>query len=259
MKNILDVILESKRRKVELLKKNKPAIEALLKTAPAIVPFKQAIHRPGKLSLIAEIKQASPSRGILRPVFDHRAIARAYKTCGVNAVSVVTEEEFFLGKLSYITDVKNETGLPVLRKDFIVDEIEIVEARAAGADAVLLIARILDEHRMAALYAYAHGCGMDVVLEVHNEKELRKALALGADIIGINNRNLSTLVVEPERLQKLLPFIPPEIVRVSESGAASRKDMLLRKGMGCDAVLVGEVFMKAADIETTVQELHIDA
>jgi len=259
MHNILNLILESTRKKVEILRRNRDAFLALIKKSSAPKSFKDAIKRPGKLSLIGEIKQASPSRGVMIKEFSHTKIARIYKDCRMNAISVLTEEEFFLGKINYIEDIKREVDLPVLRKDFIIDEAQILESRAAGADAVLLIVRILDDERLSRLYGLSKDLGMDVLVEAHTEKELRKVLKLGADIIGINNRNLSTLKVDLSRTQKLIPFIPADIVKVAESGASSFKDMLWFKGLGVDAVLIGETFMRADNIADKVKELHIDA
>lgn len=259
MHKVLSLILETKKKRVEILKKNHEGINSLLKKAPPIVSFKDAINRKGKLSLIAEIKQASPSCGILRKDFSVMEIAKVYEELKVNAVSVLTEEEFFLGKVNYIEDIKKEISLPVLRKDFIIDEIEILESRAVGADAILLIMRILTEEQFSRLYNLSKEMGMDVMVEVHSEKELRKVLKHGVDIIGINNRNLSTFEVDLAVTQKLIPFIPEDIIKVSESGIRNFKDVLLLKGLTVDAVLIGEEIMKAQDIREKIKELHIDA
>jgi indole-3-glycerol phosphate synthase len=146
-----------------------------------------------------------------------------------------------------------------LRKDFIIDEVQILESRAIGADAVLLIARILDEEKLKRLYSLCKKLGMDVLVEVHTEKELRRVVKLHPDIIGINNRNLDTLELNIAKTEKLAPFIPSETVKVSESGIKSTKDVLLLKGLGVDAILVGEALMKADNLAETIKELHIDA
>jgi indole-3-glycerol phosphate synthase len=257
-KNILSLILESRRKKVQMLKGGRLGLEAMIKKAPAPLDFKKALRRPGKISLIGEIKQASPSGGILRQDFDPARIAGIYERAQVAAISVLTEEEFFLGKLHYIEKVKQQVKLPVLRKDFIIDEIQILESRAAGADAVLLILRILDELKFRKLYAKARDLGMDVLVEAHSEKELRLALKCKAEIVGINNRNLSTLKVDIDRTSRLVPFMPDDVVKVSESGVTSVKDMLVLKGLGVDAALVGASIMKAPDMEAKVRELNID-
>ena len=158
-----------------------------------------------------------------------------------------------------IEDIKKKVNLPILRKDFILDESQILESRAVGADAILLIAGILKEEKLKSLYDFAKELGMDVLVEANTERELKKALKIGVDIVGINNRNLHTLQVKLERSKKLVPFIPEDVVKVSESGMNSLKDILLLKGIGVDAALVGEALMKADNIEEKLKELNIDA
>ena len=259
MHKVLSLILESKKKRIAVLRKNREAFLSLVKKTPGPLSFKKAIKREGKISLIAEIKQASPSSGVLRQEFSPVDIAKKYEKLRVNALSVLTEEEFFLGKINYIEDIKKSVNLPVLRKDFIIDEVQVLESRAVGADAILLIMRILDEAKLKRLYSLAKDLGMDVLVEVHTEKELRKVINYGVDIIGINNRNLDTFKVDILRTKKLIPFVPEGAVRVSESGISTFKDMLLLKGLGVDAVLVGEAIMKADNIDEKVKELHIDA
>jgi len=258
MHKILSQIIETKKRRIEVLNKNKDAFLSLIKKAPTPLSFKDAIKRSGKMSFIAEIKQASPSAGILCKNFSPLEIAKTYKENNVHAISVLTEEDFFLGKVNYIEEIKKQVNIPILRKDFILEECQIYESRAVGADAVLLIMGILDEERLGRLYALTKELGMEALVEVHTEKELKKVLTLGVDIIGINNRNLHTFVVNLKRCEKLLPFIPEGVVRVSESGIDSLKDVLLLKGMGIDAVLVGSSLMKADNIEDKIKELNID-
>jgi indole-3-glycerol phosphate synthase len=259
MHKILSLILEAKKKRNQVLRKNSQAFPALIKKTPAPLSFKKAIKNEGKITLIAEIKQASPSAGILRQDFAPVEIAEIYKKNKIQAISVVTEEDFFLGKTNYIEAIKKEISLPILRKDFILDEVQILESRAVGADAVLLIMGILDEAKLAALYKAARDLGMDALVEVHTEKELKKALNIGVDMIGINNRNLHTFRVDLKRSQQLLPFIPPDVVKVTESGINSFKDVLLMKGLGVDAVLVGETLMRAESIEGKIKELNVDA
>lgn len=258
MHKVLSLILEAKKKRVEVLKKNREGFLSLIKKAPQPVSFKKAIKKEGKISLIAEIKQASPSAGILRKDFSVLDLAKLYKQAKVSAVSVVTEEDFFLGKINYIADIKKKVNLPVLRKDFILDEIQVLESRAVGADCILLIVSILTEEKLKSLYKACKDLGMDVLVEVNTEGELKKALKLGADIIGVNNRNLHTLQVKLERSKKLMPFVPEDVIKVSESGINSLKDVLLLKGLGVDAVLVGSALMKADDIEEKLKELNID-
>lgn len=259
MHKILSLILDAKKERVKILKKNRQAFLSLIKKTPPPISFKNAIKREGKISLIAEVKQASPSAGVLRKEFSHLDLAKTFKKLKVSAISVVTEEDFFLGKINYIEDIKKLVNLPVLRKDFILDEAQILESRAVGADAVLLIMGILDEEKIKNLYRTAKDLGMDVLVEVHTEKELKKVLKMGVDIIGINSRNLHTFQVNLKRTKELLPFIPEGIVKVSESGIGTLKDVLLLKGLGANAVLIGEAFMKANNLEEKIKELNIDA
>lgn len=257
--NILSLILENKKKRIEVLRKNKEAILSLIKKASPPLSFKDAIKRKGKISFIGEIKQASPSCGVLKQDFSAVEIAKTFQRLNVNALSVLTEEDFFLGKINYIEEIKKEVKLPLLRKDFIIEETQILEARAVGADAILLIVRILDDNRLDSLYNVARKLGMDVLVEVHTEKELRRALKHDIEIVGINNRNLNTLKVDIAQTQKLIPFIPTDVIKVSESGIKSLKDMLWLKGLGVDAVLIGETLMKSDSLEQTIKDLHIDA
>lgn len=256
--NILSLILEAKKKKIEMLKKNKEGIISLLKKAPRVRPLKEAINRENKISIIAEIKQASPSAGIIRKDFSPLVLAKKLERAGTQALSVLTEEEFFLGRGSYIEEIRKGVGIPILRKDFIIDEVQVLESRALGADAILLLMRILDENRLEKLYRTAKDLGMEVLVEIHTEKELRKALKFSVEIIGINNRNLNTLKVDTNRAKKLVPFIPKEVVTVSESGVTSLKDILVLKGLGVNAVLIGEAIMREADVEKKLRELNID-
>ncbi len=259
MHKVLSRILEAKKERIKVLRKNRQAFISLIKKAPAPISFKNAIKRDGKISLIAEIKQASPSAGTLRKNFSHLELALTFKKLKVSAISVVTEEDFFLGKINYIEDIKKRVNLPILRKDFILEQVQILESRAVGADAILLIMGILGEEKLKDLSDFAKDLGMDVLAEVHTEKELKKVIKMGVDIIGVNSRNLQTFEVNLERIKKLLPFIPEDVVKVSESGIQSLKDVLLLKGLGADAVLIGETLMRANNIEAKLKELNIDA
>ncbi len=258
MNNILRIILENKKKMAGVLKKNRDALLSLAKKAPRLRSFKDAIRREGKLSLIAELKKASPSSGVLREDFSLSELARRMSEAGANALSVLTEEDFFLGKINYIEEVKKVVDIPVLRKDFIIDESQILESRAAGADAILLIARILDNKKLGLFYEQAKELGMDVIVEIHTEKELKRVLSLSCDIIGINNRNLDTLRTDLSTTEKLLPFIPADTVVVSESGIKEFKDVLWLKGLGVNAILVGEAIMRSPLVEEKIKELHID-
>ena len=256
--NILSLILEAKKKKIEVLKKNKEGIVSLLKKAPKVRSLKKAIHRENKISIIAELKQASPSAGVIRKEFFPEQLSKKLVESGARALSVVTEEEFFLGKVSYIEEVRKEVSAPILRKDFIIDEVQVLESRALGADAILLIMRILDEAQLEHLLEVARGLGMEVLVEVHTEKDLKKVLKFPVEIIGINNRNLNTLKVDIRKVQRLIPFVPKHMITVCESGITSLKDILLLKGLGVNAVLIGEAIMKEADVAKKMQELNID-
>ncbi|MDD5195081.1 MAG: indole-3-glycerol phosphate synthase TrpC [Candidatus Omnitrophica bacterium] len=259
MHNVLSLIIEAAKKKAVVLKKNREALLSLVKNTREPLAFNKAIKRQGKISIIGEIKQASPANGVLRKDFSAVKIAKIFENLKINALSVLTEEEFFLGKINYIEEIKKEVNLPILRKDFIVDEIQIIESRAAGADAVLLIAGILSEEKLKRLYFSSKEYGMDALVEVHNEKELARALKLGANTIGINNRNLNTLVVDLAVTKKLIPFLPDDVIKISESGINSLKDVLWLKGLGVDAMLIGTTFMKAQNLEEKIKELHIDS
>ena len=215
----------------------------------------KALRQSKDLSIIAEIKQASPSSGLLRQEFNHLKILKAYEQGGVAAISIVTEEEFFLGKLKYLKEVKENTGLPVLRKDFIIDEIQVHQSRALGADAVLLIARILGRKKLIRMLSICREMGMDALTEVHGEEDLDMALTCGADIVGINNRDLSTFEVDLATTKRLIKQIPRGHVVVSESGIKSGSDVVELGKLGVHAVLVGTTLMKSGDMGAKAREL----
>lgn len=222
--------------------------------APSVRDFPGALRTPG-ISLIAELKRASPSAGPIAPDVDRLAAARAYAAAGAAAISVLTEPLHFLGTLEDLTTVRAEVSVPVLRKDFIVTPLQIWEARAAGADAVLLIVAALSDAELAALHAEAGQAGLAVLTEVHTEEEVPRAVDAGATIIGINTRDLATLRVDPTAVATIRPAIPTGITVVGESGITSRADVVAMEAAGCDAVLVGETLMRAPDAEAKVREL----
>jgi indole-3-glycerol phosphate synthase len=258
MHKTLAAIIEAKKKRIVVLQKNHAAIMVLAKKAPSPRNFKDASRRKGKISLIAEVKQASPSEGPLRGDFDPVALARIYLDGNASAISVITEEDFFMGKLSYLQDIRKEVALPLLRKDFIIDELQIYESRAAGADAILLIAALLAPDQFKRLYELTHKLGMQALVEVYNEKDLHKALELGVGLIAINNRDPHTFKVDFEVTRRLLPFIPGNVARVSKGGISCLKDILLLKGLEADAALVGTALMRAQDVAGKLQELNID-
>ncbi|HHT9116747.1 MAG: indole-3-glycerol phosphate synthase TrpC [Planctomycetes bacterium] len=217
--------------------------------------FDVALKSNTNIRIIAEIKKASPSLGIIREDFNPVEIARIYETGGAAAISVLTDEKFFQGSLSYLTDVKKSVNLPILRKDFIIDTYQIYEARSAGADAILLIAALLSKDEIQRYLELARELDMDCLVEVHSETELKKVLQTNAHIIGINNRDLATFKTDLETTVRLRPIIPAEKIVVSESGIKSRADVEKLMKEGVDAILVGETLMKSDDISAKLSEL----
>jgi indole-3-glycerol phosphate synthase len=217
--------------------------------------FAKSVSRPGHINLIAEIKKSSPSKGVIRQDFHPLAIAAEYEAAGASAISVLTDESFFGGKLEYLVNVKSGAGVPILRKDFIIDEYQVYESAAAGADAILLIARILTQEEMAGYISMARTYGMDALVETHNEEELEKALKSGADIIGINNRDLSSFAVDLSTTERLVRLVPAGKITVAESGIENNEQVLFLKSLGVNAILVGETLMRAKDIIRKTREL----
>lgn len=254
---ILSRIIEEKRRVVEEAKRAKPQEELVrgVKNICVKSSFKKNISRPHHINLIAEIKKTSPSKGILRGDFNPSKIAITYQANGACAISVLTDERFFEGRLEYIKKIKENISLPVLRKDFFIDEYQIYESVAAGADAILLIAELLSANEMIKFYGIAASLGLDVLIEVHSEEDVEKALSTDASIIGINNRDLHTFKVDFSVTQKLIRHIPQNKIKVSESGIKSYEDVMFLKSLGVNAVLIGEAFMEADDIASKIREI----
>ncbi len=209
----------------------------------------------GQPAVIAEVKKASPSKGVLREHFVPAEIAASYAAGGAACLSVLTDEPFFQGHAAYLQQARAACALPVLRKDFMVDEYQVVEARALGADCILLIAACLDDARMAALEALAMSLGMAVLVEVHDGEELDRALRLQTPLVGINNRNLKTFEVTLDTTLSLLPQVPADRLLVTESGILSRADVLRMRDAGVHGYLVGEAFMRQADPGAALAEL----
>ena len=216
--------------------------------------FLESLSRPGR-HVIAEVKQASPSQGVIRPDFDPVGIASRYEANGATALSVVTEERFFNGSLRYLTDIAAAVSLPLLRKDFVLVPYHLVEARSFGADAVLLIAAILDEDELKTLHAEARSLSLDVLVEVHSERELETALGIGASMIGINNRNLHTFQVDLGVAEALLPRIPEHVLAVCESGIKDVEHVERLEASGGRVFLVGETLMRSRDPGAKLAEL----
>jgi len=217
--------------------------------------FKNSLKNPGKLSLIAEIKKASPSRGVIVKDFKPLEIARIYKDCSADALSVLTEEKYFLGNLSFLNLVRHSVNLPVLRKDFIIDEYQIYESYISGADAILLIAELLSREKLIQFLNLAKKLNLDCLVEVSDEKEMLKVLDSPVEIIGINNRNLHNFTTDLNVTKSLMPLLPKDIISVSESGIKTRDNILFLKDLGVDAVLIGETFLESTDISSKVKEL----
>jgi indole-3-glycerol phosphate synthase len=252
MSDILDRILAQKAEEVAAAKAARPreAIEADARAAPPARDFAGALQRAidaGRAAVIAEIKKASPSKGVIRAEFDPAAIAASYERAGAACLSVLTDRTFFQGAPEFLAAARGACALPALRKEFIVDPYQVAESRALGADAILLIVAALDDARLAALAAQAQELGMAVLVEVHDEHELDRALALPGAILGINNRNLRDFSVSLQTTTLLLPRIPAGRRVVTESGILAQRDVAQMRRHGVHAFLVGEAFMRAPD------------
>ncbi|MBO8162995.1 MAG: indole-3-glycerol phosphate synthase TrpC [Brevibacillus sp.] len=256
---MLHKIVETKR--AEVARQKKVATEqALLRQARTISAprgFRRSLlESPRPVSVIAEIKKASPSKGVIRADFDPVSIARQYTAARVEAISVLTDETYFQGSLGYLEQVRAAADVPVLRKDFLIDEWQIIQSRACGADCVLLIAAILDGPRLVHFVQTAEQLGMDTLIEIHDRAELDMVLNhVTPSLLGINNRDLRTFDTQLETTARLLPLVPPEIPVVSESGIAHPHDISFLKQAGARAVLVGEHFMRQDDIRQAVLDL----
>jgi len=254
---ILDQIVAYKKKEIAGLKKefsadNFPNTDRGGKQGK----FAAALRTEGEVALIAEIKKASPSKGIIREDFDPAAIAQIYSAAGASAISVLTDREFFMGSPSFLATARKVSLLPLLRKDFIIDSCQIYEACSLGADAILIIMAILDDREAGRFFELASSLGMECLVEVHTGEEMERALALGARIIGINNRNLNTFKTDLTTTFRLIEKISdPRVTVVSESGINSRDDVLRLKEHGVHAMLVGEALMREKDIANSVTRL----
>jgi indole-3-glycerol phosphate synthase len=259
--NILDKIVIAKREEVTHLEAHPRASarENLLWATKAFGPrreFTDALRFPrrGKLALIAEVKKASPSAGVIKPDFDPVRIARDYEAAGASCLSVLTDEQFFQGSLSYLQQIRDAVQLPILRKDFIIHEWQILESIEAGADAILLIVAILNDADLRRFHSVARSAGLAVLVEVHDENEMQRALAADAEIIGINNRDLKTFRVDLATTEKLSKLAAGKIL-VAESGINTRADVERLERCGAKAILVGESLMRSVDLDRKVGEL----
>jgi len=255
---ILDEIQKAKKLEVERLKKSYEGkgLPSLAKSLPKPRDFGSAFKK-GRLSIIAEIKKASPSKGVIKEHFDPVTLAKAYEESGASAISVLTDRKFFQGDVSHIKLAKESTTIPVLRKDFIIDESQIYESRVAGADAILLIVRMLSDKQLREFISLSRDLGMGSLVEVHTAEEAKRVLGSGAEIIGINNRDLSTFKVDIGATPDILKAVPQlkERIVVSESGVRSGSDAEKLAKSGVDALLVGEGILSSRDPGEKIREL----
>ena len=258
MSDILERIVATKRIEIERDRSacSLPSLESRLADAPLVRDFRAALTAGPGLGVIAEVKKASPSAGVLRADFDPLVIAGTYAASGASCISVLTDEHYFQGQLEYLSAIRQAVAPPVLRKDFILDPYQVVQARVAGADAVLLIAEILNERELPALLSQIHALGMEALVELYDRANLSRVLDAGARLVGINNRNLRTFVTSLDHTLDLLPLIPRDICVVSESGIRTRADMQRLESAGVSAVLIGETFMRSPDIGAKLRELR---
>lgn len=255
---ILDRIVATKREEIALGRAQAPeaVLEHLIAAAPPVRDFRAALAAGPGVQVIAEVKKASPSAGVIRADFDPVAIARTYAAAGAAGISVLTDEPYFQGHLRYLEQIRHAVAVPLLRKDFILDRYQVLEARAAGADAVLLIAEILPGGALPRLLADIRGLGMEALVELYDADNLTRVLDAGATLVGVNNRDLRTFTVRLEHTLDLAARMPPGVLLVSESGIRDRADVDRLRAAGVKAILVGETLMRAGDVAGTLRELR---
>ena len=257
--NRLTEILDHKRSTLEPVRARRVELREAALRRNDFRSFSGALAGDGgrTLSLIAEVKRASPSAGVIAESFEPVEIARRYEAAGANAISVLTDERFFQGHLDHLIAVREVVGLPILRKDFVLEDVQIYEAAASGADAVLLIVAALEQDELERLLDVAAACQLDALVEVHSLEEMDRALATEATIIGINNRDLTTFQVDLATTEKLSEQVPPGVLLVSESGIRTAADSRRVRACGVEAILVGEALMRSADVEKQAAELRL--
>jgi indole-3-glycerol phosphate synthase len=250
MNSILDRIVAGKPREIMAAKEriSEAELERRAADLPPTRDFRGALERGTDVQIIAEVKKASPSAGVIRADFDPLAIARTYQRHGAACISVLTDEPSFQGHLSYLETIRAAVDVPLLRKDFLIDRYQLLEARVAGADAVLLIAEILDDSALSKLQSEARDLGMQALVELYDRENLRRVLDSGARLIGVNNRDLRTFITRLDHTLEMAAAMPPDVCLVSESGIRDRADLDRLKAHGVRAVLVGETLMRAHDI-----------
>jgi indole-3-glycerol phosphate synthase len=253
--SILDRIVQTKKDEVKRAAPRLAEFRDMTRQADAPRGFAAALRRPAEVRLLAEVKRRSPSAGDIRPGADSAQVARAYVDGGAAALSVLTDRDYFGGDLEFLRAVRSAVAVPVIRKDFLIDPVQVWEARAAGADAVLLIARILDQPLLEDLHALAVELGMDALVEAHTEGELERALAAGATLVGVNNRDLDTFATDLELSIRLAPRVPAAVTYVAESGIRTAADVDRLGAAGVDAVLVGESLMRQEDLRAAAAAL----
>ena len=256
MNSILTEIVENKKVEVGENKKNirLEILKEKIKILPKTRGFKKALSLK-KFSIIAEVKKASPSKGIIREDFDPVRIAKIYERGKVDAISVLTDNKYFKGDIIYLKSIKKAVSLPILRKDFIIDEYQIYESRYYYADAILLVVAILSEKKLKHFIELARKLNLDCLVEVHSKSEIQKAIKCNAEIIGINNRDLNTFKTDLKTTENLIKYIPKDKIVVSESGINKKSDVEYLKNLGVNAVLVGEAFMKSRNILKVIKRL----
>ncbi|AQT86260.1 indole-3-glycerol phosphate synthase TrpC [Paenibacillus larvae subsp. larvae] len=256
----LERILKTKRQEVAGLqiKTSLNQLEKMAAAIPMCRGFEQALRNGRKingLGLIAEVKKASPSKGLIRENFHPVTLAQSYERAGAHCLSVLTDETYFQGKAEYLQRIKQEVGLPILRKDFVIDPYQVYESKVLGADAVLLIAAALDKPIMEICFREAKALGLDVLIEIHNREQLEEILNLNHSLIGINNRNLHTFETSLQTTKDLIPLLPDDIFVISESGIHSGEDLKFVLSAGAGGVLIGEYFMRQENVEKAVKKL----
>jgi indole-3-glycerol phosphate synthase len=257
MTNILERIVAAKRLEIAQSKRERPAeqLRAALSAAPPVRDFFAALAGDGPVKLIAEVKKASPSKGVIRDDFEPVQIARTYQQHGAACISVLTDFPFFQGRLEYLSEIRQQVDLPLLRKDFILDEYQLLEARVAGADAVLLIAECLTDEQLKRLHARCLRLGMTPLVEFYEPGNLPRVLDAGARLIGVNNRDLKTFHTDLQHTVRMRQQVPAECLLVGESGIHSPADVELLQSAGVNAMLVGEHLMASSDIGAAVDRL----